>query len=346
MSGQIDEVIDAIYEAGGRPEQWSGVLGQLCSLLGLETATQLIEADGFVHFAWAGFGTWSEPAFRRHEHDFRRWIRNAPVARAFRQEQLAPPREFLGSSFYQEVIRPIGAGAHGLGAVPIRAPGQEVTLFVGTPPNRVVPSGALATFDELVPHLRRAAATTLAIAHGRVLAASASAAFEGTEDVIFVVEASMRPVLLSKAAEGLLAARDGCWRAHNGCVVDPLGTLAPAVAAMLQADSRDLSARTLRLRRPDGRPDWLVRLSRAEGNARIVCLRFEAEKGIDAVARRFRLTAQERRAASLLASGHVGVPVLAQALGVSANTARTHLAHIFSKTGTRRQAELVALLSG
>jgi DNA-binding CsgD family transcriptional regulator len=39
-----------------------------------------------------------------------------------------------------------------------------------------------------------------------------------------------------------------------------------------------------------------------------------------------------------------GLQAAAGRLGISLATARTHLAHVFDKTGTRRQAELVRLL--
>ena len=39
-----------------------------------------------------------------------------------------------------------------------------------------------------------------------------------------------------------------------------------------------------------------------------------------------------------------GLRAVASRLGISLATARTHLAHVFDKTGTRRQAELVRLL--
>jgi DNA-binding CsgD family transcriptional regulator len=39
-----------------------------------------------------------------------------------------------------------------------------------------------------------------------------------------------------------------------------------------------------------------------------------------------------------------GLQAVADRLGVSLATVRTHLAHVFDKTGTRRQAELVRLL--
>ena len=39
-----------------------------------------------------------------------------------------------------------------------------------------------------------------------------------------------------------------------------------------------------------------------------------------------------------------GLRATASRLGISLTTARTHLAHVFDKTGTRRQAELVRLI--
>src|SRR5258706_1912667 len=41
-----------------------------------------------------------------------------------------------------------------------------------------------------------------------------------------------------------------------------------------------------------------------------------------------------------------GVPEVANALGISQTTAKTHLQHVFEKTGTNRQADLVKLVAG
>ena len=58
----------------------------------------------------------------------------------------------------------------------------------------------------------------------------------------------------------------------------------------------------------------------------------------------FGLTPSEARLAQLLACGDT-VEEVAQALGVKLTTVRSQLAVIFSKTGTHRQAKLVAILS-
>jgi DNA-binding CsgD family transcriptional regulator/PAS domain-containing protein len=60
--------------------------------------------------------------------------------------------------------------------------------------------------------------------------------------------------------------------------------------------------------------------------------------------RTFQLTAAEARLASSLAAGE-GIGAASARLAISRETVRTQLRAIFAKTGTRRQAELTALLS-
>lgn len=57
----------------------------------------------------------------------------------------------------------------------------------------------------------------------------------------------------------------------------------------------------------------------------------------------FGLTPAERAVAIELLDG-CGLKAAAERLGISIATARTHLSHIFAKTGTHRQAQLVRLL--
>jgi DNA-binding NarL/FixJ family response regulator len=41
-----------------------------------------------------------------------------------------------------------------------------------------------------------------------------------------------------------------------------------------------------------------------------------------------------------------GVPEIAPVLGISETTVKTHLQHVFEKTGTQRQADLVKIVAG
>jgi DNA-binding CsgD family transcriptional regulator len=63
------------------------------------------------------------------------------------------------------------------------------------------------------------------------------------------------------------------------------------------------------------------------------------------IARTYKLTPTELRI--LLAVVEIGgVPEVAEALGVSPETVKTHLGHLYEKTGARRQADLVKLVAG
>jgi DNA-binding CsgD family transcriptional regulator len=57
----------------------------------------------------------------------------------------------------------------------------------------------------------------------------------------------------------------------------------------------------------------------------------------------FRLTPAEVGFTREILKGD-GLQGAADRLGISVTTARTHLAHVFGKTGTHRQAELVRLI--
>ena len=65
----------------------------------------------------------------------------------------------------------------------------------------------------------------------------------------------------------------------------------------------------------------------------------------EAIAKAYRLTPMELRV--LLAVVEVGgVPEVAEALGIAETTVKTHLGHVYEKTGAGRQADLVKLIAG
>jgi DNA-binding CsgD family transcriptional regulator len=71
----------------------------------------------------------------------------------------------------------------------------------------------------------------------------------------------------------------------------------------------------------------------------------EASSPTDMIGRIYKLTPTELRV--LLAIVDIGgVPEVAAALGVAATTIKTHLGHLFEKTGAARQADLVKLVAG
>lgn len=90
-----------------------------------------------------------------------------------------------------------------------------------------------------------------------------------------------------------------------------------------------------------------ITVTRASRAGYVVFLRSEPYGRLDDCMPRFRslykLTAQEARIARELARGQT-VSSIARGLGVQKNTIRVHLKHIYGKTGTRCQSQLVSRL--
>jgi DNA-binding CsgD family transcriptional regulator len=78
--------------------------------------------------------------------------------------------------------------------------------------------------------------------------------------------------------------------------------------------------------------------------ALVVASACSGERALVWLRERFGLTPAELRVALLTCEG-IGLVEVARRLGVSINTARTHLQRVFDKTGTRRQADLVRLIA-
>ncbi len=74
----------------------------------------------------------------------------------------------------------------------------------------------------------------------------------------------------------------------------------------------------------------------------------DLERGLDLPTERLRalfgLTPAEARLARALFDG-ADLAAAATALGIAPNTAKVHLAHIFEKTGARRQGALIKLMT-
>ena len=65
---------------------------------------------------------------------------------------------------------------------------------------------------------------------------------------------------------------------------------------------------------------------------------------IETIANLYRLTPAEMRVLMMIIEVG-GIPKVAPVLGVSERTVKTHLAHVFAKTGTQRQVDLVKLVA-
>jgi DNA-binding CsgD family transcriptional regulator len=218
----------------------------------------------------------------------------------------------------------------------------------------------IARFVTLFAHYERAMQTALRLAADGAIGPGWREAVEASPLGIVFIAADGRVVLANDAARRIAGAADGF-------ALSPLGVA--ALRASDQAVLETLIAQALAVARdPRARPGGMMRLARRSGRTPLhvtvaplprargmfeplapaaVVFVSDPDSATGTIEDRLRglygLTPAEARLATRLAAG-VTLEAAADALSIASPTARTQLAGVFRKTGTRRQSELVRLL--
>ncbi len=172
-----------------------------------------------------------------------------------------------------------------------------------------------------------------------------------------LLDENTNPVHINRAAERMTAAADVIALDHNGIrSTDPLSNrdLQDAIcsAAELASNGQQTVVGVMLRRSGDGVISVLVCSLPQSGNARkghphvaLFITSPDQEKRIpeSLLVDIFDLTPTEARVAGFLARGHRAADVASE-LGVSQTTISFHMRNLFQKTGTHRQADLIALI--
>jgi DNA-binding CsgD family transcriptional regulator len=215
-------------------------------------------------------------------------------------------------------------------------------------------------FELITPHIRRSMLIGKAIDLHRVEAATLADTLDELASGTFIVDATARIIHANLAAHRLIAEAD-LLRARNGrlSVLEPRGrSLLELCAAAENGDAAvgkggialPLAARTGERYVAHVLPLTSGARRKAGVSYAATAVLFIRKAGLDmpsppeAVTRQFKLTSAEVRV--LFAIVQIGgVPEVAPVLGISEQTVKSHLHHIYEKTGTRRQADLVKLVA-
>lgn len=371
MTGSSDDaldVIDRIYEAAIDDELWPDALVALTEAIGgAQVMMGVNDPAGERTVIAPRMDPEAVASYRDHwgRHDML-WRRTnrAPVGEILHAEDYAPRQELERTEFYNEWHRPLGIGAAGLG----------VNLFVenGLPAvcgiKRALgddgfSADQVALFTRVAPHLRRAVDVQRRLRHLELARSASSAAGRKGGACVILVDSARRPLDADAGGRALLDARDGlCLETGRLAATD--GAASARLAGLVERCTRTARARPRRggsvdvsrgHRRPPLRVDvapagrersrrgwdWLRRVAPA-AVVTVTDPELASEVARDRLRERFGLTPAEADLAVEICRGD-GREAAADRLGISVDTARTHLTRVFAKTGVRRQAELVRL---
>ena len=364
MSAQVElDLVGHIYDAVLEPDRWGDTIDRIRRHLGLQ-----IGAISILHLS-SGFSVQASanisPEYIRIAAETSARVpelwggiekfASLPLEEPIRMLDHTSPETWAGNPYYEGFARPQGLVDQIVLVLEFN-PAMVATFALGVhesmPP---ISDWQIETVRRLAPHLRRA------VLISRLLEARslASAPFEATLDAlgsaVLLVDAGAGIVHANERAEAMLQKGDPIAR-MNGRLVIPRelikGQFEESVAtAALDEESLRYGA-GLPVRGLDGTGMVVhvlpLRRRSLRPSARAVAAVFvsppssEPRLPLEAMRVLYDLRPAEVRVLELIAAGVNGNGV-AEALGISRNTAKTHTLRLFDKLGVHSRAELVLL---
>lgn len=357
QASALGPLIERIHGAALDPTEWSGVVGDLANLCGAHTGI-LYEFDRVQGKSTVLGALRIDPAlaqlYEQHYHNVDPWNRHAMGAQAGRvnlTHEIMADSEFRRTEFYRDHLRRSGI-FYALGGVIERGTDHMVVFGVQRGYRKGAFSRDIADMVETItPHLRQAHLTQRALRTVTQMCATLTETLHLVASPVLIVDGAARLEFANHAAEAMLKAGDGL-RLVRGIVTpssrEQVALFAEALADLARGlDGRKAPSHSLAIWRPASERPLMLRFSplpRSGGEgpriAVFVDLAEGLSRGVDQLQRSLRLTRAETRLLAGLVAGE-NLNALSEKHGVSVNTLRVQLNHLFQKTGTHRQAELV-----
>jgi DNA-binding CsgD family transcriptional regulator/PAS domain-containing protein len=276
-------------------------------------------------------------------------VRDMPLMVPRRLDQVLPAETFVNTPPFRHFAQHGAPARHAL-AGRFAAEGDGVSGAISL--LRYGSSGAFAEASEpvleaLLPHIQRAA-----VAHARLHGPGIvmAHAVEALGQAVAVLDAEARPLAMNAEFRALL---HGGWFVYRHAAMLPAGNeaaqrFATIVAATATGAAGAVPGGEVVLRHPERHAVLVARIlpHARPRSAALVVIHDPAHAtppSPDTLREALGLTRAEAALAAALAEGE-SVAHHAARRGVSLATVKTQLAALFGKTGTVRQAELVALL--
>lgn len=361
---QVSALVGDIYDASLDPALWPLVLENSANFIGGVAAALFIKDA--VHKRQNDLYTWGyDPECSRRY--FEKFIPFDPFTTGmffFDLEEtvslanLIPYEEHRKSRFYKEWVQPQGwIDAIGV-TLEKSATAYAVFSIIRHERNGFVDDETRQRMGLIAPHVRRAVAIGKVIDLRTVEAAALADTLDGLTAAMFLIDDEHRLVHANAAGHVMLADGSVVSAAGGKLIFTDQAISASFLSPGSDGAVADAKNSYLPLRAPNG-DDYIAHvLSLSAGKRRqggsaysaaaAVFVRkaeLELPHPVEALAKRYKLTAAEMRV--LFAIVEIGgVPEVANMLGISQATVKTHLQRIFGKTDTARQADLVKLVAG
>ena len=366
----FDELVGLIYDSALEPENWNRVLVRVAESFKAHTATLCLFdfSSGFCHH----FGALhvDPELWKPYEEYYSKidpwngWLAKLPAERPYLGQQVVSESELLSSEIYNDHFKRSGI-FHALGGLPMRR-GSHAFLWGIHRPRSKAPFSTedLRLMERLYPHFRRAAQLHFNFQ-------GVQGALDAADDLIdrlpvgaILLDAAGRVLRMNRAAEEIVAGEDGLTVVRGRPAAASAGETAElhrliGEAGLTGRGNGRHPGGAMAISRPSMRRPLSVLVSplRANGGGlpfdfgyrRPACVVLVGDPErrhllpADIVARLHGFTPSEARLAVALLQ-HRSLKQAADHTGITDGTARQYLKHLFQKTDTASQSELIKLL--
>ena len=361
-SSSFDLLLGELYDAAMDDHSWSRYLTRLQQLFRANYVTLILripqDSDKGLMLVIGdieGQGSISYITYPLSETPFV----NCPVNQVFTVTDLMSMDSWRSSDYYQRYCRK--QNVFDVMGVDIAPPSGGVFRFRVTraPDQQPFSAADRALCSTLIPHMGRALHIHSLLGHRHSLSALYAQAMGRLAVATLILDSSGQLLESNQVARDMLAAGDGLklvgGRLEASYPGDNKRLYKSIRAASASTEGRVALAEALSIARPSGQVSLGIVVEPVpqqnwdEGESRpavvIYCRDAVGQSLLSTSVTRqvFGLTPSETALAMELANG-LSLEEAAASLGIRRNTARAHLRAIFSKTGVRRQTELVRLV--
>ena len=363
----VSALIAEIYDTALDVTSWQEVLAKLCTFVP-GCASNLFSQDARcsiaeIHFSWG-----DDPKYVQLYLE--KYIKMNPffpaaafdeVGRVAVQSDIVPFDEFHESRFYHEWAKPQGYVDCLYCVLEKSQFGSAMITVRRNQAGGLVDDEARRRMNLLVPHIRRAVLISRALEHSKAQSGDLHELLGHISAGIFLLTDRAGIAYANEAGEKLILQNDAiASRAGKLTALDPStdAVLSSTLSELQQGSaSPGVGGIAIPIIGKSGQRYVAHVLPMTSGLRRRMAMQYSAVAAVfirkagltwaspvETVAKLYKLTASEVRVLLAVAE-QGGYSEIASALGLSEDTVKTHLRHIYQKTGTRRQPDLVRLLA-
>jgi DNA-binding CsgD family transcriptional regulator len=365
---ELSLVIGDIYDASLDQALWPEAYRRIRDFLGGGT-TSLVSQDAVTKAVDVHFMLGHEQQFLDQFHE--KYFKLNPIFPTVMfldieqknvLSDVLPIADFLQTRFSREWVKPQTFCDCALSTVEKSPVGCTVLMSMRRKDEGFFDDEIRRRFGLIIPHIRRSHVIGKVVETHQVKAAALADALDGLVSAMFIVDASAR-IVHANVSGNLMVSESNVMRAPSGRLhaTDPVADQAlQDIFTAAQGGDSELGKKgvAVPIRARDDERYIAHVLPLTSGGRRkagvsygAVAALFVRKATLDlpsppvAIAQAFRLTQAELRV--LFSLTEIGsVSEVAEVLGISEATVKTHLQHIFAKTGTGRQSDLVKLVAG